>query len=194
MQLADEQAVDPQVGKGQEADLPHTAEDEQGTMADGNDGPVDGQAAVRCMRKMAPQFREPSAFRYRSRLKMHVVGPDAPPGPAGTAKISRSMIWSLFTPNRGAHRQHRQHGQQKAAGDDDAVPVHRAAKQREGHPVQGGTPAPGRERSRCCIMSAASSLGRTTDRAVRSGVTQRAMQGLRVLLGDGCRTPPGSAG
>ena len=133
-ELADEQPVDPQVGEGQEADLPHMAEDEQ---HDGrrDDGPVDGQPPVAVPEDGFP-VQGTVHILIQIQIKDHIVGPD---GDEGRRHRENHQIQDVVGHHAepGGPLGAQVHRQQQSAGNDDAVPVHRPAEDLKGHPVQG---------------------------------------------------------
>ena len=163
--------MSPQVCKGEEADLPDTAEHDQG-QGGGNDAAVDGQAAV-CNAEDGPPVQGTVRLPVQVQIEEYVIDPQPHHG-EGHREDQQVHDLVAVHAESGRPPAAQQDGQQKSAADDDPVPVYRVAKQREGHPVKVELQP---QSGKCHDVghSTASSLGRTTDRAVRSGVTQRAI-------------------
>ena len=167
-ELADEQAVDPQVGVGQKAELLFPAEDQQYD-GRGDDGPVDSQAAVPVVDDAAPvqgAVRPP----VHIQVEHHIVHPDGHQGGRdGKEHHVDDVVLADSEPFAPAAAQI--YRQNQAAGDDNPIPVDRPVQNREGkgHPVQDKLQPQDGEGYR---FDHVSSLARTTDRAVRSSVTQ----------------------
>ena len=169
--LADEQPVDTQVGKGQKADLFHMTEEEQHHQG-GQDGPVDGQTAV-AVAEDGPPVQAAVRPAVEPQIKNDVIGPDGHKGHGdGTDHHVGDLV--LGDAEALAPLAAQEHGQQQAAGNDDAIPIDGTAQQGKGHPVQGKGQSQAGERDGVDHFS--SPLGRMTARAVRSGVTHRAMR------------------
>lgn len=140
--------------------------------AGGNDAAVDGQAAV-CNAEDGPPVQGTVRLPVQVQIEEYVIDPQPHHG-EGHREDQQVHDLVAVHAESGRPPAAQQDGQQKSAADDDPVPVYRVAKQREGHPVKVELQP---QSGKCHDVghSTASSLGRTTDRAVRSGVTQRAI-------------------
>lgn len=131
-ELADEQPLDPQIGKGQEAELFHLAEDEQHD-GRGDDGPVDGQPPVPVVEYLSPVHGAVRVLE-QAQVEDHIVDPDGHQGGGdGEEHHIQDVVLGdavpLAPPGAEEHRQN------EAADDDNAVPVDGPAQNDDGHPV-----------------------------------------------------------
>ena len=163
-ELTDEQAVDTPISEGQEADLPHPAEDQQHD-GRGNDGAVDGKAAVTVAQDGAP-VQTAVRQTVTVQIEQDVIGPDGNKG-GGDGEEHHIQDLILVDAKAGAPLAAQINRQDQARGDDDAVPVDGAAEEFNRHPVEFKLKTQAGERNK--IGHACSPLGRTMDRAVRAG-------------------------